>query len=60
VHPSHALLEPALEAAATAAARKQQNAEANLAEDDRFDRDLGFVGAQPLDDALVRIGPGRL
>ena len=42
------------------ATREEQDAEANLAEDDRIDGDRALVAVQPLDNPRVRIGLGRL
>jgi hypothetical protein len=54
----HALFKPPFEAPAALAGRQQVNAEANLAEDDRVDRQVGLVALQPVDDFICRLRPG--
>jgi hypothetical protein len=60
VDPSYSLVEPALQTAPTSTPRKQQDSEADLAEDDRVNRDLSLVSSQPLEYALVGVGLGPL
>jgi hypothetical protein len=56
----YSVLEPALEPASAATAWEQQDAEANLTQDDRIDGQLGLITPEPLDDALVGGRLGRL
>lgn len=53
-------IEPLLQLPSAPPSGQQQDAEANLAKDDRIDGDLAFVALQPLEAALIRRGLGRL
>ena len=60
LQPLHSVLEPPLQPASATTARKQQDAETDLTQDDRIDGELGLIVAKPLDNTLVRGGLGRL
>src|SRR5262245_3106493 len=55
-----ALIEPTLEPRTALSFRQQQNAEPDLTEDERIDRDLGFVPSEPSYHVEVRRDLGRL
>ena len=54
------VLKPPLQPVAALARREQQNAEADLSDDDRIDGDLPFMAGQPLQNPRLRIGLGGL
>jgi len=54
-----AFVEPALKAAPALPAGEQQNAKAQLAEDDRVDDEVALGARQPIDDARVGFGFSR-
>lgn len=60
LQPLYSILEPALEPASAATTWEQQNAEPNLAQNDRVDGELGLIAPKPIDNTLVRSGLGRL
>jgi hypothetical protein len=60
LQPLHALLEPALKPTPTATPCEQQNAETDLAQNDRIDGKLGLMEPKPLGHTPIRLWLGRL